>query len=88
LRRWRDLRGRKRQALKALFAVNRRLFKAYLFREQLDRLWTYTTDPDNPRSAALPLPGISALKTVKTQNNWVPVARVRAVQAPANANPG
>jgi transposase len=43
LRRWRDVRGRKRQALKALFAVNRRLFKAYLFREQLDRLWTYTT---------------------------------------------
>jgi transposase len=43
LRRWRNVRGSKRQELNALFAVNRRLFKAYLLREQLDRLWTYTT---------------------------------------------
>jgi transposase len=33
----------KRQELKALFAANRRLFKAYVLREQLDRLWTYKT---------------------------------------------
>jgi transposase len=26
-----------------VFAANRRLFKAYLLREQLDRLWTYKT---------------------------------------------
>ena len=26
-----------------LFAANRRLFKAYVLREQLDRLWTYKT---------------------------------------------
>jgi transposase len=45
LRRWRDVRGKKRQALQELFAVNRRLFKAYLLREQLDRLWTYSTRP-------------------------------------------
>lgn len=45
LRRWRDVRGKKRQALRALFAANRRLFKAYLLREQLDRLWSYTTRP-------------------------------------------
>jgi transposase len=45
LRRWRDVRGKKREALRALFAANRRLFKAYLLREQLDRLWSYTTRP-------------------------------------------
>jgi len=28
-----------------LFAANRRLFKAYVLREQLDRLWTYKTRP-------------------------------------------
>lgn len=29
----------------ALFTANRRLFKAYVLREQLDRLWTYKTRP-------------------------------------------
>ncbi len=45
LRRWKTIRGSKRAELEALFAVNRRLFKAYVLREQLDRLWTYTTRP-------------------------------------------
>jgi transposase len=43
LRRWKTVRGSKRQELQQLFAANRRLFKAYLLREQLDRLWTYKT---------------------------------------------
>jgi transposase len=43
LRRWKTVRGSKRDELRALFAANRRLFKAYLLREQLDRLWTYKT---------------------------------------------
>lgn len=43
LRRWKTVRGSKRRALQELFAANRRLFKAYVLREQLDRLWTYTT---------------------------------------------
>lgn len=43
LRRWKKVRGSKRAELQALFAVNRRLFKAYVLREQLDRLWTYKT---------------------------------------------
>lgn len=43
LRRWRNVRGSKRQQLKELFAHNRRLFKAYVLREELDRLWTYKT---------------------------------------------
>ena len=43
LRRWKTVRGSKRAELQALFAANRRLFKAYVLREQLDRLWTYTT---------------------------------------------
>src|SRR5262249_61253328 len=45
LRRWKTVRGSKRAELAALFAVNRRLFKAYVLREQLDRLWTYKTRP-------------------------------------------
>ena len=43
LRRWKTVRGSKRTELQALFAANRRLFKAYVLREQLDRLWTYKT---------------------------------------------
>lgn len=43
LRRWKTVRGSKRRELQQLFAANRRLFKAYVLREQLDRLWTYKT---------------------------------------------
>jgi len=43
LRRWKTVRGSKRRELEELFAANRRLFKAYLLREQLDCLWTYKT---------------------------------------------
>ena len=45
LRRWKTVRGSKRRELETLFAANRRLFKASVLREQLDRLWTYTTRP-------------------------------------------
>jgi transposase len=45
LRRWRTVRGSKRAELQTLFATNRRMFKAYVLREQLDRLWTYQTRP-------------------------------------------
>jgi transposase len=45
LRRWKTVRGSKRAELQALFAANRRLFKAYVLREQLDRLWTSKTRP-------------------------------------------
>jgi transposase len=43
LRRWKTVRGSKRQELLQLLTANRRLFKAYVLREQLDRLWTYKT---------------------------------------------
>src|SRR5262245_40528239 len=43
LRRWKTVRGLKRAELQTLFAANRRLFRAYVLREQLDRLWTYKT---------------------------------------------
>ncbi len=43
LRRWKTVHGSKRVELEQLFAANRRLFKAYVLREQLDRLWTYKT---------------------------------------------
>jgi transposase len=42
LTRWVHLTAHKKQQLNALFAVNRRLFKAYLLKESLDRLWSYT----------------------------------------------
>jgi transposase len=43
LRRWKTVRGSKRAELQKLFAANRRLFRAYVLREQLDRLWAYKT---------------------------------------------
>lgn len=42
-RRWKTVRGSKRRELEQLFSANRRLFKAYVLREQLDRLWTCKT---------------------------------------------
>jgi transposase len=42
LRRWGHLDGTERQTLRDLFALNRRLAKAYLLKEQLARLWTFT----------------------------------------------
>src|SRR5258707_14144678 len=45
LRRWKTLRGSKRAELQTLFAANRRLFKAYVLRERLDRLWRYKIRP-------------------------------------------
>lgn len=41
LTRWVNLTSRKRQELNGLFALNRKLFKAYLLKESLDRLWSY-----------------------------------------------
>jgi hypothetical protein len=34
----------KRRELMALLAMNRRLFKAYLFKEQFEHAWTYRTE--------------------------------------------
>jgi transposase len=42
LTRWVHLEGDKRQQLNELFALNRKLLKAYLLKESLDRLWNYT----------------------------------------------
>jgi len=41
LTRWLNLSAGKRQELNELFALNRKLFKAYLLKESLDRLWNY-----------------------------------------------
>ena len=41
LSRWLNLTGIKRQELNTLFSMNRRLLKAYLLKESLDRLWFY-----------------------------------------------
>ena len=41
LTRWVNLSSGKQRMLKQLFALNRRLMKAYLLKESLDRLWNY-----------------------------------------------
>jgi transposase len=41
LTRWVNLSANKRQELNSLFAMNRRLLKAYLLKESLERLWFY-----------------------------------------------
>lgn len=41
LTRWLHLDGAKKQQLNQLFALNRRLLKAYLLKESLERLWKY-----------------------------------------------
>ena len=41
LTRWVNLTSGKRRELNALFALNRRLLKAYLLKESLERLWDY-----------------------------------------------
>jgi transposase len=41
LSRWVNLSVSKRQELNRMFALNRKLFKAYLLKESLDRLWSY-----------------------------------------------
>jgi transposase len=42
LTRWVHLSADKRQQLNDLFALNRKVMKAYLLKESLERLWTYT----------------------------------------------
>ena len=42
LTRWMNLDTGKKQQLNQLFALNRRVMKAYLLKESLDRLWNYT----------------------------------------------
>lgn len=42
LTRWKNLNPQRRTELKDALALNRRLFKAYYLKEQIDRLWTYT----------------------------------------------
>ena len=41
LSRWVNLTPGKRRELNQLFALNRKVFKAYLLKESLDRLWSY-----------------------------------------------
>jgi hypothetical protein len=41
LTRWVNLTVGKRRQLNELFTLNRRLLKAYLLKESLDRLWEY-----------------------------------------------
>ncbi len=42
LRRWVNLERKDKQMLNELFALNRKLMKAYLLKESLDQLWNYT----------------------------------------------
>lgn len=42
LTRWKNLSRRKRGLLNEALSLNRRLFKAYYLKEEIERLWTYT----------------------------------------------
>ena len=42
LTRWVHLNTNKKRQLNEVFALNRRVMKAYLLKESLDRLWSYT----------------------------------------------
>ena len=44
LSRWMNLDTGKRRLLNELFALNRRVFKAYLLKESLDRLWAFRSE--------------------------------------------
>jgi transposase len=44
LRRWIHLSAKKKQLLNELFALNRRVMKAYFLKESLDRLWKYGSE--------------------------------------------
>ena len=52
LRSWTHLEREARQSLRELFALNRRLAKAYLLKEQLAQLWTYTYEGNARRFLA------------------------------------
>ncbi len=39
--RWKNLAPRQRGVLNRLFQLNRRVFKAYMLKESLERLWDY-----------------------------------------------
>jgi len=41
LSRWKNLVSKQRGELNRLFRLNRRVFKAYLLKESLERLWDY-----------------------------------------------
>ena len=41
LSRWKNLAPRQRGVLNRLFEMNRRVFKAYMLKESLERLWDY-----------------------------------------------
>jgi transposase len=44
LTKWRHLRRRKRREVAQLLVLNKRLFKAYVLKEQFEHVWTYTTE--------------------------------------------
>ena len=44
LRRWVKLSPEERGQLNALFAINKRLFKAHMLKESLDRPWNFATE--------------------------------------------
>jgi transposase len=48
LTRWVHLNTNKKRQLNELFALNRRVMKAYLLKESLDRLWDYRYDMKEP----------------------------------------
>lgn len=72
LTRWVHLTADKRQQLNSLFALNRKVMKAYLLKESLGRLWTYTYE------GAM----LSYLKELDVAASLAAIAGLREVGAP------
>jgi len=71
LRRWANLDGEERQTLRELFALNRRLAKAYLLKEQLAQLWSYTYEAAATASSPTGC-SRSAGSACRPSNSWAP----------------
>lgn len=80
LRRWANLNREERQTLRDLFALNRRLAKAYLLKEQRGQLWSYTYEG---RGAPLlaPRPALAAVASLPTARPAVDAASGRHTTA-------
>ena len=88
LRRWKTVRGSKRDELRTLFAANRRLFKAYVLREQLDRLWTYKTPQGVGNSLSDRLKrcaGNACPKWTSSETSWFVISKASPRMFPSRA---
>jgi hypothetical protein len=77
LTRWVHLTVRKKQQLNELYALNRRIMKAYLLKESLDRLWSYHYEGSMMRN----------LKSWIDQLHWQRLKAGRSAASPPGGHP-